>query len=164
MRCVSHWNIVSFSILRTSRFASFPEYMVVQMKKFTFGVDWVPKKLGLWILVVVTFLWLHSLIADRSMQYFYPSICQNMFSDWRGFLFIICVCLSQVLLCNSDRHMLCVLSNAWWLVTSEENCFSRCEFVQQIFWPAEGTVTLLSLQSYFGWSVSVVLGLSLGNK
>lgn len=31
---------------RTSRFASFPEYLVVQIKKFTFGVDWVPKKLG----------------------------------------------------------------------------------------------------------------------
>ncbi|MED6291927.1 Ubiquitin carboxyl-terminal hydrolase 13, partial [Characodon lateralis] len=32
--------------VKTSRFASFPEYLVVQMKKFTFGVDWVPKKLG----------------------------------------------------------------------------------------------------------------------
>lgn len=31
---------------RTSRFASFPEYLIVQIKKFTFGVDWVPKKLG----------------------------------------------------------------------------------------------------------------------
>lgn len=31
---------------RTSRFASFPEYLVLQIKKFTFGVDWVPKKLG----------------------------------------------------------------------------------------------------------------------
>lgn len=33
-------------LFRTSRFASFPDYMVVQLKKFTFGVDWVPKKLG----------------------------------------------------------------------------------------------------------------------
>ncbi|XP_018615074.1 ubiquitin carboxyl-terminal hydrolase 13 isoform X1 [Scleropages formosus] len=31
--------------IKTSRFASFPEYLVVQIKKFTFGVDWVPKKL-----------------------------------------------------------------------------------------------------------------------
>uniref|UniRef100_A0A669BNQ4 Ubiquitin carboxyl-terminal hydrolase n=1 Tax=Oreochromis niloticus TaxID=8128 RepID=A0A669BNQ4_ORENI len=31
--------------VKTSRFASFPEYLVVQIKKFTFGVDWVPKKL-----------------------------------------------------------------------------------------------------------------------
>ncbi|KAG7456899.1 hypothetical protein MATL_G00240820 [Megalops atlanticus] len=31
--------------VKTSRFASFPEYMVVQVKKFTFGVDWIPKKL-----------------------------------------------------------------------------------------------------------------------
>ncbi|KAF5922184.1 hypothetical protein HPG69_007072 [Diceros bicornis minor] len=30
--------------VRTSRFASFPEYLVVQIKKFTFGLDWVPKK------------------------------------------------------------------------------------------------------------------------
>ncbi|XP_040284198.1 ubiquitin carboxyl-terminal hydrolase 13 isoform X2 [Bufo bufo] len=29
----------------TSRFASFPEYLVIQIKKFTFGLDWVPKKL-----------------------------------------------------------------------------------------------------------------------
>uniref|UniRef100_A0A671RA55 Ubiquitin carboxyl-terminal hydrolase n=1 Tax=Sinocyclocheilus anshuiensis TaxID=1608454 RepID=A0A671RA55_9TELE len=31
--------------VKTSRFASFPDYMIVQIKKFTFGVDWVPKKL-----------------------------------------------------------------------------------------------------------------------
>ncbi|PNI43059.1 USP13 isoform 3 [Pan troglodytes] len=30
--------------VKTSRFASFPEYLVVQIKKFTFGLDWVPKK------------------------------------------------------------------------------------------------------------------------
>ncbi|XP_041695924.1 ubiquitin carboxyl-terminal hydrolase 13-like isoform X3 [Coregonus clupeaformis] len=33
--------------VKTSRFASFPEYLVVQIKKFTFGVDWVPKKVDL---------------------------------------------------------------------------------------------------------------------
>uniref|UniRef100_A0A8C6S771 Ubiquitin carboxyl-terminal hydrolase n=1 Tax=Neogobius melanostomus TaxID=47308 RepID=A0A8C6S771_9GOBI len=33
--------------VKTSRFASFPEYLVVQIKKFTFGVDWVPKKLDM---------------------------------------------------------------------------------------------------------------------
>ncbi|XP_034035786.1 ubiquitin carboxyl-terminal hydrolase 13 isoform X1 [Thalassophryne amazonica] len=33
--------------VKTSRFSSFPEYLVVQIKKFTFGVDWVPKKLDL---------------------------------------------------------------------------------------------------------------------
>uniref|UniRef100_A0A4W4G5N7 ubiquitinyl hydrolase 1 n=1 Tax=Electrophorus electricus TaxID=8005 RepID=A0A4W4G5N7_ELEEL len=31
--------------VKTSRFASFPDYMVLQLKKFTFGLDWVPKKL-----------------------------------------------------------------------------------------------------------------------
>uniref|UniRef100_A0A3P9JMB6 Ubiquitin carboxyl-terminal hydrolase n=1 Tax=Oryzias latipes TaxID=8090 RepID=A0A3P9JMB6_ORYLA len=35
--------------VKTSRFASFPEYLIVQIKKFTFGVDWVPKKLDLTI-------------------------------------------------------------------------------------------------------------------
>lgn len=35
---------------RTSRFASFPEYLVVQIKKFTFGLDWVPKKFGRYLL------------------------------------------------------------------------------------------------------------------
>uniref|UniRef100_A0A8C5PH46 Triosephosphate isomerase n=1 Tax=Leptobrachium leishanense TaxID=445787 RepID=A0A8C5PH46_9ANUR len=31
--------------LKMSRFASFPDYLVIQIKKFTFGLDWVPKKL-----------------------------------------------------------------------------------------------------------------------
>ncbi|KAI6080021.1 Ubiquitin carboxyl-terminal hydrolase 5 isoform X1 [Aix galericulata] len=31
--------------LKTTRFASFPDYLVIQIKKFTFGLDWVPKKL-----------------------------------------------------------------------------------------------------------------------
>ncbi|XP_053306196.1 ubiquitin carboxyl-terminal hydrolase 5 isoform X3 [Spea bombifrons] len=31
--------------LKTSSFASFPDYLVIQIKKFTFGLDWVPKKL-----------------------------------------------------------------------------------------------------------------------
>ncbi|XP_072316284.1 ubiquitin carboxyl-terminal hydrolase 5 isoform X3 [Eucyclogobius newberryi] len=30
---------------KTMRFASFPDYLVIQIKKFTFGLDWVPKKL-----------------------------------------------------------------------------------------------------------------------
>ncbi|KAG7282859.1 hypothetical protein CRUP_020697, partial [Coryphaenoides rupestris] len=33
--------------VKTSRFASFPEYLVLQIKKFTFGVDWIPKKIDL---------------------------------------------------------------------------------------------------------------------
>ncbi|XP_056459207.1 ubiquitin carboxyl-terminal hydrolase 13 isoform X1 [Gadus chalcogrammus] len=31
--------------VKTSRFSSFPEYLILQIKKFTFGVDWIPKKL-----------------------------------------------------------------------------------------------------------------------
>ena len=31
---------------RTTRFSTFPDYLMVQMKKFTLGDDWVPKKLG----------------------------------------------------------------------------------------------------------------------
>uniref|UniRef100_A0A8C9VY85 Ubiquitin carboxyl-terminal hydrolase n=1 Tax=Scleropages formosus TaxID=113540 RepID=A0A8C9VY85_SCLFO len=30
---------------KTTRFASFPDYLIIQIKKFTFGLDWVPKKL-----------------------------------------------------------------------------------------------------------------------
>ncbi|KAL0984715.1 hypothetical protein UPYG_G00145770 [Umbra pygmaea] len=30
---------------KTTRFASFPDHLVIQVKKFTFGQDWVPKKL-----------------------------------------------------------------------------------------------------------------------
>ncbi|XP_040205363.1 ubiquitin carboxyl-terminal hydrolase 13 isoform X2 [Rana temporaria] len=35
--------------VKTSRFASFPEYLVIQIKKFTFGLDWVPKKLDVMV-------------------------------------------------------------------------------------------------------------------
>ena len=31
---------------RRSRFGSFPDYLVIQLRKFTVGEDWVPKKLG----------------------------------------------------------------------------------------------------------------------
>ncbi|KAI1885774.1 hypothetical protein AGOR_G00207260 [Albula goreensis] len=30
---------------KTTRFASFPDYLIIQVKKFTFGLDWIPKKL-----------------------------------------------------------------------------------------------------------------------
>ncbi|KAM9805526.1 ubiquitin carboxyl-terminal hydrolase 5 isoform X3 [Syngnathus typhle] len=30
---------------KTTRFASFPDHLIIQIKKFTFGLDWVPKKL-----------------------------------------------------------------------------------------------------------------------
>lgn len=41
------FNIEIFvSFARTTRFASFPDHLVIQIKKFTFGLDWVPKKLG----------------------------------------------------------------------------------------------------------------------
>lgn len=33
--------------VKTTRFASFPDCLVVQIKKFTFGLDWVPKKLDI---------------------------------------------------------------------------------------------------------------------
>ncbi|XP_067897573.1 ubiquitin carboxyl-terminal hydrolase 13 isoform X1 [Heterodontus francisci] len=33
--------------IKTIHFASFPEYLVIQVKKFTFGIDWVPKKLDI---------------------------------------------------------------------------------------------------------------------
>lgn len=40
-------NVTMFvSFARTTRFASFPDHLVIQIKKFTFGLDWIPKKLG----------------------------------------------------------------------------------------------------------------------
>lgn len=38
--------LIFVSFVRTTRFASFPDHLVIQIKKFTFGLDWVPKKLG----------------------------------------------------------------------------------------------------------------------
>lgn len=41
------------SVAQTStRFATFPDYLMVQMKKFTLGDDWVPKKLDVSIAVL----------------------------------------------------------------------------------------------------------------
>ena len=31
---------------RSTRLASFPDFLFIQLKKFTLGDDWVPKKLG----------------------------------------------------------------------------------------------------------------------
>ncbi|KAF7670146.1 hypothetical protein LDENG_00049880 [Lucifuga dentata] len=47
---------------KTTRFASFPDHLVIQIKKFTFGLDWVPKKLDVSIDVPDT-LDLSALIA-----------------------------------------------------------------------------------------------------
>ena len=33
---------------KRARLATFPDYLVVQLKKFAVGSDWVPKKLGEW--------------------------------------------------------------------------------------------------------------------
>ncbi|KAJ8270549.1 hypothetical protein GJAV_G00116220 [Gymnothorax javanicus] len=30
--------------VKSCRFASFPDYLVIQIRKFTFGIDWIPKK------------------------------------------------------------------------------------------------------------------------
>ena len=35
-----------FHTFRTTRLATFPDYLFIQLKKFTLGSDWVPKKLG----------------------------------------------------------------------------------------------------------------------
>lgn len=36
-----------YLFVRTTRFATFPNYLMVQMKKFTLADDWTPKKLGM---------------------------------------------------------------------------------------------------------------------
>ena len=48
---------------RTTRFATFPDYLMVQMAKFSFGEDWVPKKYGkmifnnLLLVMIPSFTW-----------------------------------------------------------------------------------------------------------
>ena len=32
--------------VRTTRFQTFPNYLLIHMRKFTIGEDWTPKKLG----------------------------------------------------------------------------------------------------------------------
>ena len=39
---------VCWILCRTTRFATFPDYLMVQMAKFSFGEDWVPKKYGMY--------------------------------------------------------------------------------------------------------------------
>ena len=39
------WLLLSFCF-RTVRFKTFPDYLVVQLRKFTISEDWTPKKLG----------------------------------------------------------------------------------------------------------------------
>lgn len=53
-------SVLCLSFSRTTRFASFPDHLVIQIKKFTFGLDWVPKKLGrhtLYMNCLLTFCW-----------------------------------------------------------------------------------------------------------
>ncbi len=33
-------------VTRTTRFSTFPDYLMIQMAKFSFADDWVPKKYG----------------------------------------------------------------------------------------------------------------------
>ena len=57
---------------RTTRLATFPDYLIVQMKKFTLGDDWVPKKLGK-VVFPSWCLWLmpwHMLIVQHSIYVF----------------------------------------------------------------------------------------------
>lgn len=35
-----------FGFCRSTRLSTFPDYLMVHLKKFTIGDDWVPKKLG----------------------------------------------------------------------------------------------------------------------
>ena len=42
----SHIHSYIALFFRTTRFLTFPDYLMVQVKKFTLGEDWVPKKLG----------------------------------------------------------------------------------------------------------------------
>lgn len=49
---------LSFLPFRCTRLATFPDYLFIQMKKFTHGDNWVPKKLGNSIFPQCLFLYL----------------------------------------------------------------------------------------------------------
>ena len=46
--------LLPYLALRTVRFSTFPEYLMVQLAKFSFGEDWVPKKYGMLVLYICT--------------------------------------------------------------------------------------------------------------
>ncbi len=41
-----HTHVHAHTPHRTTRLASFPDYLMIQMVKFSFAEDWVPKKFG----------------------------------------------------------------------------------------------------------------------
>lgn len=104
----THNYCVFFFSLRTSRFASFPEYLILQIKKFTFGVDWVPKKLGTACYphrFIVTVVLCTNLNAQQraSADFFLPTILFNCL--WR-------VCFVQQMTNKTEignLNSLCVL-------------------------------------------------------
>lgn len=42
---------ILISFFRITRFSTFPDYLVIQLQKFTISEDWTPKKLGKLLLV-----------------------------------------------------------------------------------------------------------------
>ena len=55
---------------RTTRFASFPDHLVIQIKKFTFGLDWVPKKLGRqWPFYILRFAYVYCMHLPATVTF-----------------------------------------------------------------------------------------------
>uniref|UniRef100_A0A671QD03 Ubiquitin carboxyl-terminal hydrolase n=1 Tax=Sinocyclocheilus anshuiensis TaxID=1608454 RepID=A0A671QD03_9TELE len=94
---------------KTTRFASFPDHLVIQIKKFTFGLDWVPKKLDVSIDVPDT-LDLSALLAmgQQPGEELLPEVAPPplMTPDVEHSL-SVCACLSAPVLDDSTVSQLC---------------------------------------------------------
>ena len=94
---------------RTVRFKTFPEYLVVQLRKFTICEDWTPKKLGT------------SRQSVGNINLNYLSININLKSFLRGHHFKHCVNLSVV-----RKFFFC-----FWNFIYEE-CMARAKSYEQV--------------------------------
>uniref|UniRef100_A0A8C2J4K2 Ubiquitin carboxyl-terminal hydrolase n=1 Tax=Cyprinus carpio TaxID=7962 RepID=A0A8C2J4K2_CYPCA len=95
---------------KITRFASFPDHLVIQIKKFTFGLDWVPKKLDVSIDVPDT-LDLSSLRAmgQQPGEELLPEVAPPplMTPDVEVKALSLSVCLSAPVLDDSTVSQLC---------------------------------------------------------
>lgn len=104
---------------------------------------------------IISFL-LH--LNERIFDSLYVQLLSKQIYWYVMFLFVICVCLSHALLCNSDHHMLCMLSNASQLLASKDYQFARCYVCSAELFPcpAEGTLALCFYMRHF-WNQILVL-------
>lgn len=60
---------------RSTRLATFPDYLMVQLKKFTIGEDWIPRKLGNATKIINLFLKGFFSVARIGLEFFQYMYC-----------------------------------------------------------------------------------------